>query len=133
MVEVYKLPGTLTNLVSAIEWAELNAQGGDISIYANQAIDAGGTLASTGIATASYHSGYLTIVNSGDSTNLSVLIESSTTQNGIIKTPLLSAVLNNTTKPAVGAPVAILPNYIFITAVNVDTGNSTTLSITLSL
>jgi len=133
MVEIYKLPGTLTNLVSAIEWAELNAQGGDVSIYANQAIAVGGTLTSTAISTASYHSGYLTVSNSGASTNLSILIESSTTQEGTVKTPLFSAVLNSSTKTADGAPVAVLPNYIFITAINADTGNAAALSVTISL
>ncbi|MFA6769114.1 MAG: hypothetical protein WCR86_11915 [Parabacteroides sp.] len=133
MVELYKLPGTLTDLVSGIQWAELNAQSGDIHIYTNQTIAAGGTLTSTAIATSSYHSGYLTVSNSGASTNISILVESSTTSEGTIKTPLFSAVLNSTTKTADGAPVAVLPNYIFISAINLDTENPAALSITISL
>ena len=133
MVEVYKLPGTLTNLVSAIEWAELNAQGDDISIYANQAIAAGATLTSTGISTAAYHSGYFTISNSGASTNLKIMIESSTTSDGAVKTNLISGVLNATDKTAIGYSVSSLPNYIFVTAINYDTSNAAALSITISL
>ncbi|MFA6769034.1 MAG: hypothetical protein WCR86_11515 [Parabacteroides sp.] len=133
MVELYKLPGTLTNLVDAISWAELNAQSGTINIYVDQAIAAGGTLTSTAISTASYHSGYMTVANTGASTNLAVLIESSVTEDGAVKTPLMSSALNATTKPADGNPIAILPNYIFITAQNLDTGNATTLSVTLTL
>ena len=133
MVEIYKLPGGLTNLVSAIEWAELNAQGGDINIYVNQAIAAGGTLTSTAIATAAYHSGYLTIANSGASTNLSVKIEGSVTSDGAVKTHLISSVLNATTKPGIGYSVSSLPNYIFIMAINLDTSNAAALSVTLSL
>jgi hypothetical protein len=133
MVEIFKLEGGLTKVVAGIAWAGLNAQGGDISIYANQAIVAGGTLTSTAIATASYHSGYVTITNSGASTNLEVKIESSTTSGGSVKTSLISCVLNATTKPSVGYPVAVLPNYIFITAINLDTGDAATLSVTISL
>lgn len=132
MVEIYKLPGTLTDLVSGIQWAELNAKGGDVSLYANQAIAAGGTITSTAIAMSSYHSGYLTIDNLGASTNLQVLIESSVTQEGTTKTPLMSAALN-TTKKSAGAPVAALPNYVFVTVTNMDAVNASTFSITLSL
>ena len=69
--------------------------------------------------------------NIGDSTNLSVLIESSPDSDGTIKAPLQTFTLNTTTRTG-SIPLSVVPAYIFVTATNSDASNATTYSVIIS-
>ncbi|MEN6293151.1 MAG: hypothetical protein ABFD07_14210 [Methanobacterium sp.] len=132
MVDVL-IPLTGEQIISALVWAYANSQDGTIDFYTDQSVAAGGTFDSIAIPMVAYHSGYITVVNTGNSSNLAIEILKSNSSDGAVKTPMLSYALNNTTLPSAGDPVAVLPNYIFLKVYNYDTSNSTTFSLSLTL
>jgi len=71
------------------------------------------------------------VKNIGDSTNLTVLLESSPDAEGVFKAPLQTCTLSTTTRTAV-IPVSNVPAYIFVTATNSDSSNATTYSVIIS-
>ncbi len=132
MVEYLEMSGISSDLfIDAINWAKLNSQGGTIPIITNQSIDAGAGYESLAIPMTNYHSGYLFVKNNGMSDNLAVLIESSDDAVGTIRTPLFTAVLNTVVYQR-GAPVAVLPSYIFIKIRNYSS-TATTFTIELTM
>jgi hypothetical protein len=71
------------------------------------------------------------VKNLGDSTNLTVSIESSPDAEGVFRAPLQPCVLNTTVR-TVGIPVSIVPAYLWFTATNSDPTNATTYSVIIS-
>ena len=78
---------------------------------------------------ASLNEAIIYIKNLGDSTNLTVLVESS--PDGTIKAPLQTVTLG-TTATTVSIPVSVVPAFLIFTATNSDSSNATTYSVIIS-